>query len=82
MPSGSRVPAWTCRLSSDSEIADAVAVREKETKDSSASEAELLDIIDTLQRMILILQEEMTKNPAYSLKMADTHNMNRVFTTI
>ena len=69
-------------VSSDSEIADAVAVREKETKDSSASEAEILDVVDTLQRVIRILQEEMTKNPAYLLKMADTHNMNRVFTTI
>ena len=69
-------------VSSASKITDAVAVREKETKDSSASEAELLDVMDTLQRVIWILQAVMTKNSAYLQKMADTHNMNTVFTTI
>ena len=59
---------------SDSEITNAVALRAKETKDSSASEAELLDVIDTLQRVIRILQEEMAKNPAYLQKMTDTHS--------
>ena len=55
-------------VSSDSEFTCAVAVRELETKDSSASEAELLDVIDTLQRVIPILQEEITRNPAYLQK--------------
>ena len=72
-------------VSSDSKITDAVAVREEETKDPSVSEAELLDVIDTLQRMIRILPEEMTNNPknqAVLQKKTDTHIMNRVSATI
>jgi len=41
---------------SDAELAGATAVREKEAKDSSKSEAELVDVVDTLERAISIIQ--------------------------
>ena len=34
-------------------------------KDFSESEAELWDVVDTLQRAISIIQGEMAKNPAF-----------------
>ena len=64
--------------SSDSELTAASAVREKEAKDFSKSEAELLDVVDTLQRAISIIQKEMAKNPAFLQKKIDTRNMNNV----
>ena len=56
----------------------AKAVRAKEAKDFSKSEAEMVDVVDTLQRAISIIQKEMTKNPAFLRKEIDTQNMNIV----
>merc|ERR1719414_2422993 len=64
--------------SADSEFTAASAVREKEAKDFSKSEAELVDVVDTLQRAISIIQKEMSKNPAFLQKKIDTQNMNNV----
>merc|ERR1719414_1143082 len=64
--------------SADSELTAASAVREKEAKDFSKSEAELLDVVDTLQRAISIIQKEMAKNPAFLQKKIDTRNLNNV----
>ena len=41
------------------------AVREKEAKDFSKSEAELLDVVNTLQRATSIIRDEMAKNRAF-----------------
>jgi len=46
------------------ELADATAVRNKENADFVAAEKELVDVIDTLDRAVGILQREMAKNPA------------------
>ena len=46
-------------------------MREKEAKDFSKSEAELVDVVDTLQRAISIIQKEMAKNPAFLQKRID-----------
>ena len=45
--------------SSDPELTAVIAVREKETKDFSTSKAELMEVVDTLQRAISILQKKI-----------------------
>ena len=48
-------------------------------KEFSTSEAELMDLVDTLQCVIAIIQEEMTMNSVFVWKkMIDTRNMNSV----
>jgi predicted nucleic acid-binding Zn-ribbon protein len=48
----------------DTELTDATTVRDKESADFVAAEKELVDVIDTLDRAVGILQREMAKNPA------------------
>ena len=67
---------------SDAELAGARAVREKEAKDKSKSEAELVDVVDTLERAISIIQREMSKNPAFLQKKIDTRNINNVISAL
>ena len=67
---------------SDAELAGATAVREKEAKDSSKSEAELVDVVDTLERAISIIQREMSKNLAFLQKKIDTRNINNVISAL
>ena len=64
--------------SADSELTAARGVREKEAKDFSKSESELLDVVDTLQRAISIIQKKKAKNPAFLQKNIDTRNLNNV----
>jgi len=54
----------------DTELKEATAVREKEVAVFEASEKELVDAIETLDRAVGILQKEMSKNPA-SLAQVD-----------
>merc|ERR1719254_99890 len=58
----------------EGELKDATLIREKEAADFKASEAELVDSVDTLGRAIGILEKEMAKNPA-ALAQIDTSNM-------
>ena len=84
MPPWLRAPPRTFLLfasqiaSSDSELTAARGVREREAKDFSKSEAELLDVVDTLQCAISIIQKEMAKNPVFLQKKIDTRNLNNV----
>jgi len=48
----------------DKDLKSATAIRRQESVDFSASEAELVQAIDTLSRAVFILQREMQKNPA------------------
>merc|ERR1719487_793621 len=48
----------------EDELAKATSVREKEAADFAASEAELVESVDTLGRAINIISREMQKNPA------------------
>ena len=48
----------------------------KEAKDFSKSEAELVDVMDTLQHSISIIEKEIAKNPAFLQKEIDTRNTN------
>jgi hypothetical protein len=61
----------------EKELKEATAVRAKEEATFLASEKELVDAIDTLDRAIAILQKEMSKNPA-SLAQVDTSNLQSV----
>jgi len=52
--------------SGESDLKDATLIREKEAADFAASEKELVDVIDTLDRAIRILDREMQKKPCSS----------------
>merc|ERR1719171_683812 len=67
--------------SGESDLKDATLIREKETGDFSASEAELVDSIDTLDRAIRIISAEMQKNPA-ALAQVDTTRMDNIVQSI
>jgi chromosome segregation ATPase len=60
-----------------SELDDATAVREKEAAEFAASEKELVETVDTLDRAIGILQRQMAKNPA-ALAQIDNTNMKNI----
>jgi len=48
----------------EADLKSATTVRAKEAADFGASEAELVDVIETLGRAVAILEREMAKNPA------------------
>ena len=56
----------------------ASAVRHMETKDFSTSDVELMDVVDTLQRAISILEKEIAQNVASLLKKINMRNLNSV----
>jgi len=60
---------------SEGELNDATAIREKEAADFAASEKELVETVDTLDRAISIISTEMSKNPA-ALAQIDTKSMS------
>ena len=64
-----------CRIR---KLTAARAVREQEAKDFSKSETPLLDVVDTLQRGISVIQKEMAKNTAFLQKKIDTRTINNV----
>jgi uncharacterized coiled-coil DUF342 family protein len=66
---------------STSELNDATAVRKKEEATFAASEKELVETVDTLDRAVGILQREMAKNPA-ALAQLDTSNLQSVVQTL
>merc|ERR1719409_2260977 len=58
----------------DADLQEATAVRDKEHADFVASEKELVETVDTLDRAISIISTEMAKNPA-ALAQIDTSSM-------
>jgi len=58
----------------EAELSDATGIREKEAADFAASEKELVETVDTLDRAISIISTEMSKNPA-ALAQIDTSSM-------
>merc|ERR1719272_2250095 len=48
----------------DGELSEATAIRNKEAADFAASEKELVETVDTLDRAVSIISTEMSKNPA------------------
>jgi len=58
----------------DKELKEATAIRDKEAADFAASEKELVETVDTLERAISIISSEMSKNSA-ALAQIDTSSM-------
>ena len=54
----------------------------KEAKDLSKSEAELVDVTDTLQHGISNIEKEMAKNPTFLQKGIDTRNTNNAMVAL
>merc|ERR1719414_1820873 len=72
---GSKIEELAASVASgQSELKDATAIRDKEAAEFSASEAELVDSIDTVGRAVTILSKEMAKNPA-SFAQVDAKNI-------
>merc|ERR1719401_2837711 len=59
------------------ELDDATAIRTKEAADFDASEKELVETVDTLDRAVSIISTEMAKNPA-ALAQIDTSSMSEL----
>jgi len=64
------------------ELAEATSVRNKEAADFAASEAELVDAIDTLDRAVMVLQKEMKKNPAALAQVNVGSTMNNLLKSL
>ena len=65
---------------SDVELATVKPVGEKEETDYNKSEAELVHVMDTLERSVSIIHREMSKNPAFLQENIVIRNMNNVGT--
>ena len=64
------------RSRSAQEINKKKTVKNKEAKNFSKSEAELVDVMDTLQHAISNIDKEIAKNTAFLYKEIDTRNTN------
>merc|ERR1719401_1959151 len=63
--SASKIEDLAAAIAADgTELKEATTIREKESAEFAASEAELVDSVDTLGRAINIIGREMSKNPA------------------
>jgi len=60
--------------SAEGELGEATGIREKEAADFAASEKELVETVDTLDRAVSIISSEMAKNPA-ALAQIDSTSM-------
>ena len=63
--------------SADAELAAARAVSQREATDCRLAETELVDVVDTLERAISVIQREMAKNPALEHRHTQ-HEQRRV----
>merc|ERR1719446_1981295 len=66
---------------SEGELKDATEIRDKEAAEFAASEKELVDTVDTLDRAISIISSEMAKNPA-ALAQVDTSSMTSLIQSL
>merc|ERR1719367_1582267 len=65
----------------DAELKEATTVRDKEAADFAKSDADLVDVIGTLERAITLISKEMAKNPA-ALAQIDTSSNARLVQTL
>merc|ERR1719253_75592 len=68
-------------LKEDGELSEATSIREKEASDFAASEKELVETVDTLDRALSIISTEMAKNPA-ALAQVDSTSMTSLVKTM
>lgn len=80
--SGSKIEELAADTATDTaELKNATLLREKEFADFSASEAELMDVVDTLDRAIGIISKEMQKHPG-SFAQLDTSSERSLLTSL
>jgi len=65
----------------EADLKSATQIRKKELADFKASEAELMESIDTVGRAISIIEREMRKNPA-AFAQVESKNLDSVIQTI
>jgi len=65
----------------EGELKDATTIRNKEAGDFAASEKELVETVDTLDRAVSIISTEMAKNPA-ALTQIDTRSMSSLLQSL
>merc|ERR1719409_155835 len=65
----------------EGELKDATAIRDKEEADFKASEKELVETVDTLDRAVSIVSTEMAKNSA-ALAQIDTSSMTSLLQSL
>mmetsp|Transcript_82130 Transcript_82130/g.171944 ORF Transcript_82130/g.171944 Transcript_82130/m.171944 type:complete len:705 (-) Transcript_82130:97-2211(-) len=66
----------------ESELKNATLIREKEEADFKASDAELVDVIETLERATGILEKEMAKNPAMLAQIASKGGFSNMISAL
>jgi hypothetical protein len=80
--SASQIEDLASAIAADSsELKQATTIREKESADFAASEAELVESVDTLGRAISIIGREMSKNPAL-MQQVNSGNMGKLLTSL
>jgi len=80
--SNSKIEELSAAISTnEAELADATSVRNKEHEDFAASEKELVETVDTLDRAVSIISTEMAKNSA-ALTQIDMSSMNSLLASL
>jgi len=64
--------------SAEAELANATSIRAKEDADFKASEGELVEAVDALDRASAVLQREMAKNPAALMQINNKKGLNNM----
>uniref|UniRef100_A0A7S1S9Z2 Uncharacterized protein n=1 Tax=Alexandrium catenella TaxID=2925 RepID=A0A7S1S9Z2_ALECA len=65
----------------EADLKSATQVRTKESEDFTANEAELVDVIDTIGRAVVVIEREMAKNPA-SFAQMDVSSVDKLLTSL
>jgi len=79
---GTKIEELTGSIASaEGDLKGAAEVRKKEASEFAASEAELVDVIDTMGRAIQVMEREMAKNPAAFAQM-DTSNVRGILNSL
>merc|ERR1719182_403795 len=65
--------------SNEADLKAATAIRKKEAADFAAEEAEIKEVIDSLERAVSILTKEMNKGGASMLQMKSANNIANAF---
>ena len=66
----------------EADLKAATGIREKESADFAANEKELVDIIDTLQRAVGIIEREMSKHGASMMQLKSANSLSQALTVM
>jgi len=80
---GSKIEDLSGDISSaEADLKAATGIRKKEKADFQAEEAELSEVIDSLERAISILSKEMAKHGASMLQLKNANSITQAFTAM